>query len=260
MTKAARPERKGITKEGTEMKTKLASMLLAGAFSLSAFQAEAADKVMLQLKWVTQAQFAGYYVAKDKGFYEEEGLDVEIKPGGPDIAPPQVIAGGGADVDRRLDAVGACHPRKGRAAGQHRPAVQVVGHDADLPEGNRHRHPGRLQGQDARRLVLRQRISVPLLDEPARPQDRWRSGWRHRAQAGLQRRSAAAEAGRLHLDHDLQRILAGHRCRHQARKTWSPSSTRTRASRRWKTVSTCSKTSSRTRPSRTRWSSSCAPR
>ncbi|WP_075289575.1 ABC transporter substrate-binding protein [Pararhizobium arenae] len=80
------------------MKTKLASLLLAGAFSLSAFQAMAAEKVTLQLKWVTQAQFAGYYVAKDKGFYEEEGLDVEIKPGGPDIAPPQVIAGGGADV------------------------------------------------------------------------------------------------------------------------------------------------------------------
>ena len=35
----------------------------------------AADKVTLQLKWVTQAQFAGYYVAKDKGFYEEENLD-----------------------------------------------------------------------------------------------------------------------------------------------------------------------------------------
>jgi NitT/TauT family transport system substrate-binding protein len=80
------------------MKKKLASLLLAGAFSLSAFQAMAAEKVTLQLKWVTQAQFAGYYVAKDKGFYEEEGLDVEIKPGGPDIAPPQVIAGGGADV------------------------------------------------------------------------------------------------------------------------------------------------------------------
>ncbi len=80
------------------MNTKIASMLLAGAFSLAAFQAEAADKVTLQLKWVTQAQFGGYYVAKDKGFYEEEGLDVEIKPGGPDIAPAQVIAGGGADV------------------------------------------------------------------------------------------------------------------------------------------------------------------
>jgi NitT/TauT family transport system substrate-binding protein len=37
-------------------------------------------------------------VALDQGFYEEEGLNVTIRPGGPDIAPPQVIAGGGADV------------------------------------------------------------------------------------------------------------------------------------------------------------------
>ena len=70
----------------------------AAALALSAGAAHAADKVTLQLKWVTQAQFAGYYVAKDKGFYDEEGLDVEIKAGGPDISPPQVIAGGGADV------------------------------------------------------------------------------------------------------------------------------------------------------------------
>ncbi|MFB0939912.1 MAG: ABC transporter substrate-binding protein, partial [Paracoccaceae bacterium] len=45
-----------------------------------------------------QAQFAGYYVALDKGFYKDAGLDVTIKAGGPDIAPAQVIAGGGADV------------------------------------------------------------------------------------------------------------------------------------------------------------------
>lgn len=77
---------------------KLTTAMLAGAFALAASHALAADKVTLQLKWVTQAQFAGYYVAKDKGFYEEENLDVEIKPGGPDIAPPQVLAGGGADV------------------------------------------------------------------------------------------------------------------------------------------------------------------
>jgi NitT/TauT family transport system substrate-binding protein len=68
------------------------------AAALVAAPAMAKDKVTLQLKWVTQAQFAGYYVAKDKGFYDEVDLDVEIKPGGPDIAPPQVIAGGGADV------------------------------------------------------------------------------------------------------------------------------------------------------------------
>ena len=77
---------------------KITTLLLAGAMALSASYALAADKLTLQLKWVTQAQFAGYYVAKDKGFYSDENLDVEIKPGGPDIAPAQVLAGGGADV------------------------------------------------------------------------------------------------------------------------------------------------------------------
>jgi NitT/TauT family transport system substrate-binding protein len=77
---------------------KIMMALMAGAMSLAAAQAMAADKVTLQLKWVAQGQFGGYFVAKDKGFYEEEGLDVTIKPGGPDIAPEQVIAGGGADV------------------------------------------------------------------------------------------------------------------------------------------------------------------
>jgi len=73
--------------------------IAAGLLALGlASAAQAAEKVTLQLKWVTQAQFAGYYVAKDKGFYEAEGLDVTIKPGGPDVAPEQVIAGGGADV------------------------------------------------------------------------------------------------------------------------------------------------------------------
>ncbi|OUS08175.1 nitrate ABC transporter substrate-binding protein [Rhodobacterales bacterium 52_120_T64] len=71
---------------------------MTGALALTGFAAQAADDVTLQLKWVTQAQFAGYYVALDNGFYADEGLDVTIKPGGPDIAPAQVIAGGGADV------------------------------------------------------------------------------------------------------------------------------------------------------------------
>jgi NitT/TauT family transport system substrate-binding protein len=80
------------------MKKTIALLMTASALTLGALTAQAADKVTLQLKWVTQAQFAGYYVAKDKGFYKEEDLDVDIKPGGPDIAPAQVIAGGGADV------------------------------------------------------------------------------------------------------------------------------------------------------------------
>src|ERR1700692_1754856 len=72
--------------------------LIASTALLAAGAAHAADKLTLQLKWVTQAQFAGYYVAKDKGFYKDAGLDVTIKAGGPDINPSQVIAGGGADV------------------------------------------------------------------------------------------------------------------------------------------------------------------
>ncbi|WP_394180829.1 ABC transporter substrate-binding protein [Yoonia maritima] len=75
-------------------KLMMAAALAAGLGSA----ASANDEVTLQLQWVTQAQFAGYYVALDQGFYEEEGLDVTILPGGPDIAPPQVLAGGGADV------------------------------------------------------------------------------------------------------------------------------------------------------------------
>jgi NitT/TauT family transport system substrate-binding protein len=54
-------------------------------------------KVTLQLKWVTQAQFAGYYAAKAKGYYDKQGLDVTIKPGGPNITPEVVVASGQAD-------------------------------------------------------------------------------------------------------------------------------------------------------------------
>ena len=53
--------------------------------------------VTVQLKWVTQAQFAGYYAALDQGYYEDEGLDVTIRPGGPDIVPEQVVLGGQAE-------------------------------------------------------------------------------------------------------------------------------------------------------------------
>jgi NitT/TauT family transport system substrate-binding protein len=74
-------------------------LLLAAAAALGlTASAHAADPLTLQLKWVTQGQFAGYYVAQAKGFYKAANLDVTIKPGGPDINPSQVIAAGGADV------------------------------------------------------------------------------------------------------------------------------------------------------------------
>jgi NitT/TauT family transport system substrate-binding protein len=53
--------------------------------------------ITLQLQWVAQAQFAGYYAAVDQGYYEDEGLDVTIVEGGPDIVPQDVLAAG--DVD-----------------------------------------------------------------------------------------------------------------------------------------------------------------
>lgn len=53
--------------------------------------------VSLQLQWFVQAQFGGYYAAKDNGYYEEQCLDVTILEGGVDIVPQTVLAQGGAD-------------------------------------------------------------------------------------------------------------------------------------------------------------------
>ena len=68
----------------------LTKTLLAAALAVSGFAATAQEKVTVQLKWLPQAQFAGYYVAAAKGYYKAEGLDVTIKPGGPDISPVRV--------------------------------------------------------------------------------------------------------------------------------------------------------------------------
>jgi len=53
--------------------------------------------VTLQLQWVTQAQFAGYFAAVDQGYYADEGLDLTIRQGAVDIVPQQVVASGQAE-------------------------------------------------------------------------------------------------------------------------------------------------------------------
>ena len=53
--------------------------------------------IRLQLQWVTQSQFAGYYAALDQGFYADEGLDVTILEGAVEIVPQQVVAAGDAE-------------------------------------------------------------------------------------------------------------------------------------------------------------------
>lgn len=56
------------------------------------------DKVKLQLKWLPQSQFMGFYVAAEKGYYKDEGIDIELLPGGSDIIPEQNVYNGAADI------------------------------------------------------------------------------------------------------------------------------------------------------------------
>lgn len=76
-----------------------AGLVLAGCATADTDDGAAAEliPVTLQLQWLTQAQFAGYYVALEKGYFKDEGLDVTIVPGAVDIVPQDVLASG--DVD-----------------------------------------------------------------------------------------------------------------------------------------------------------------
>ena len=81
----------------------------------------AKKNVTLQLKWVTQAQFAGFYAAAAKGYYKQFGLDVTIKPGGPDITPEQVVASGQAEFG--LDWLPSLPATRDMVAREFRPAA-----------------------------------------------------------------------------------------------------------------------------------------
>ena len=230
--------------------------VIVAAVAIFAYQsAQVPGKLTLQLKWVTQAQFAGYYVAKDKGFYDEVGLDVTIKAGGPDINPSQVIAGGGADVVLDWMPSALATREKGVPLVNIAQVFQKSGMELTCRKDTRHPSAGGLQGQDPRRLVRRQRVSVPVLDEQARPR-------RPRAAPTA---STVLKQG-FNVDPLLQKqadcistmtyneywqvIDAGL----QPDRTWSSSSTRTRASPRSRTASIRSRRTSRTR----RWSDKLA--
>ncbi|WP_244208854.1 ABC transporter substrate-binding protein [Paenibacillus ferrarius] len=70
----------------------------AAASTSSTTKNEPLKKLKIQLKWVPQAQFAGIYAAKEKGFYKDEGIDVDIVPGGPDVIIEQQVVNGAADL------------------------------------------------------------------------------------------------------------------------------------------------------------------
>nr|WP_320011578.1 EAL domain-containing protein [uncultured Desulfobulbus sp.] len=57
----------------------------------SAYAKEPLEQVRLQLKWMHQFQFAGYYAAKEKGFFQDAGLDVELLAAEPQLKPAQVL-------------------------------------------------------------------------------------------------------------------------------------------------------------------------
>jgi NitT/TauT family transport system substrate-binding protein len=74
----------------------IATVVIAAACTGTSSPA-ALKKVRLQLQWVTQSQFAGYFAAVDKGYYKAEGLDVEILQGAVEIVPQTVVAQGAAE-------------------------------------------------------------------------------------------------------------------------------------------------------------------
>jgi NitT/TauT family transport system substrate-binding protein len=82
---------------GTPTGTAGAPTGTAGATATPGETTGALTPVRLQLQWVTQAQFAGYFAAVDQGFYAEEGLDVTILQGAVDIVPQTVVASGNAE-------------------------------------------------------------------------------------------------------------------------------------------------------------------
>lgn len=78
----------------TVLRVFLVAILLLGFYISSAGSAYAVEKVTLQLKWRHQFQFAGYYAAQSKGFYQQENLDVNIVEGGGNMpALKQVLDG-----------------------------------------------------------------------------------------------------------------------------------------------------------------------
>src|SRR5256885_10735899 len=80
----------------------LAVLLLVSLVGTAPATSQAAPtKVSVVLQWVVQAQFAGYYAAKDLGYYKDYGLDVKIVPGGPDISADQLVAAGQAEFGVR---------------------------------------------------------------------------------------------------------------------------------------------------------------
>ena len=182
----------------------------AGGTGAETTAAQDLDQVTLQLKWVTQAQFAGYYAALEEGYYEDEGLDVTLKPGGPDITPEQVVASGQAEfgIDW-LPALLAARDQGGDLVN----IAQVFGKsgmtevtwkDSGITDVAGH------EGQEGRRLVLRERERAVrgARQERDRPEV---EGRRHDRQPAVRHEPVPEQGRRRRGGDDLQRARAGAR-------------------------------------------------
>jgi NitT/TauT family transport system substrate-binding protein len=113
-----------IQKKQTNISVVFWAIILTLALAACGAPSEAAavpDKVNLQLNWVFQAQFAGFFVAERQGFYTAENLDVDIFPGGPTLNPLDKLVAKEADFALLTDAIQVLEARE---AGQ--PVVAVA--------------------------------------------------------------------------------------------------------------------------------------
>ena len=125
-------------------------------------------KLKLQLQWVAQAQFAGYYAAADQGYYTDEGLDVEIVEGGPDIVPQDVLSAG--DVDYAISWVPKVLGSIEKGAKitdvaqifERSATTQISLKDKNITE------PAQLAGQEGGQLGLWQRVGAVRRDAEER--------------------------------------------------------------------------------------------
>ena len=140
--------------------------------SRSRTRRNAADKVTLQLKWVTQAQFAGYYVAAAKGYYKDAGPRRHHQSRRTGHRAGAGDRGGGADViiDWMPSALAA--REKGVPLVNIAQPFKRSGLELTCRNDTGIKKPADFKGKTHRRLVLRQRISVLVLDAEAQHQDR----------------------------------------------------------------------------------------
>src|SRR5580692_3135929 len=83
-----------FTLEGAIMFRRIVTSVAILVLSAMSVAAQAAESATVRLKWFHQAQFAGFYVAKEKGYYRDAGLDIDIQLGGPDFPAVQMVSGG----------------------------------------------------------------------------------------------------------------------------------------------------------------------